>query len=67
VGHAAQACSALWLGHDRPSARCARWPSSVSTQELFKKLKIHFPFFIRFQGEFKLQNFVSKYPELQKL
>jgi hypothetical protein len=42
-------------------------PSSVSAQKSFKKLKIPFLFFIRFQTEFKLQNFVSKYPELQKL
>jgi hypothetical protein len=31
------------------------------------KLKIPFLFFIRFQTEFKLQKFVSKYPKLQKL
>jgi hypothetical protein len=67
VGHVAQACSVLWLGRGRPSAHCAHGPSSVSAQELFKKLKIPFSFFIRFQGEFKLQKIVSKYPELQKL
>jgi hypothetical protein len=31
------------------------------------KLKIHFLFFIQLQTEFKLQKFVSKYIELQKL
>jgi hypothetical protein len=53
------ACSALWLGHGRPS--------SVSAQKPFKKLKIPFLFFIWFQTKFKLQKIVSKYPELQKL
>jgi hypothetical protein len=53
------ACSALWSSHGRPS--------SVLAQKPFKKLKNPFLFFIRFQAEFKLQKFVSKYPELQKL
>jgi hypothetical protein len=38
------------------------WPRSC-----LKIKKNPFLFFIRFQTEFKLQNFVSKYPELQKL
>jgi hypothetical protein len=36
VGRTAQACSVLWLGRSRPSARCARGPSSVSAQKPFK-------------------------------
>jgi hypothetical protein len=67
VGHAAQACSTRWLGHGKLSARCAHGPSLVLAQKLFKNLKNSFLFFIRFQTEFKLQKFVSKYPELQKL
>jgi hypothetical protein len=35
--------------------------------EAVLKLKIPFLFFIRFQTEFKLQKFISKYLELQKL
>jgi hypothetical protein len=56
VGRAASTCSALWPGCGRPSARCAHGPSSVSAQKSFKKLKISFLVFIRFQTEFKLQN-----------
>jgi hypothetical protein len=41
-----------------PMPILARWPGNS---------KLHFLFSIWFQTEFKLQKFVSKYPELQKL
>jgi hypothetical protein len=47
-------------------ALCA-WVKLDFVPEAVLKLKIYFLFFIQFQTEFKLQNFVSKYPELQKL
>jgi hypothetical protein len=47
-------------------ALCMRAELSFGPESV-QKLKIPFLFFIRFQTEFKLQKFVSKYPELQKL
>jgi hypothetical protein len=43
------------------------WAKLAFDPEAVEKLKIPFLFFIRFQTEFKLQKFVSKYLELQKL
>jgi hypothetical protein len=56
VGHASHAGSALW-------------PTVVGRTHARRRLKLKnsFLFFIRFQTEFKLQKFASKYPELQKL
>jgi hypothetical protein len=52
--------------HQAKRALCA-WAELDFGPEAVLKLKNHFLFFIQFQTEFKLQNFVSKYPELQKL
>jgi hypothetical protein len=55
VGRAAQACSALWPFRGRPSACCARGPSSVLAQKPFKNKKFlfYFSFGFKLNSNFK--------------
>jgi hypothetical protein len=56
VGQAAQVCSALWLGRDRPSVRCAHGPSSVLAQKPFKNKKFLFYFLFGFKLNSNFKN-----------
>jgi hypothetical protein len=56
VGHAAQACSALWPSRSRSSVRCAHGTSLVSAQKSFKNKQFlcYFSFNFKLNSNFKI-------------
>jgi hypothetical protein len=58
--------SALWPGRSRLSARCVRGLGSASARKPFLILNfLSFSILYSVSTEFKLQKFISKYPELK--